>query len=83
MLATVRNYRDAAIFLVARSFYIDGMTAVLTFFGIYATGVMHWGALEMLVIRHHPDRAGGDRRLRRRAGFDACWAPGAPCRWRS
>ena len=50
MLTTVRQHRDAAIFLVARSFYTDGMGAVLTFFGIYATGVMHWGALEMLVI---------------------------------
>jgi UMF1 family MFS transporter len=50
MLTTVRRHRDAAIFLLARSFYVDGMTAVLTFFGIYATGVMHWGALEMLVI---------------------------------
>jgi UMF1 family MFS transporter len=50
MLRTVGHYRDAAIFLAARSFYVDGMTAVLTFFGIYATGVMHWGGLEMLVI---------------------------------
>jgi len=50
MLTTVGRYRDAAIFLVARSFYVDGMTAVLVFFGIYATGVMHWGGLEMLVI---------------------------------
>jgi len=50
MLTTVGRYRDAAIFLAARSFYVDGMTAVLTFFGIYATGVMHWGALEMLVM---------------------------------
>jgi len=48
MLVTVRNHRDAAIFLVARSFYVDGMTAVLLFTGVYATGVMHWGALEML-----------------------------------
>jgi UMF1 family MFS transporter len=29
-------------------FYVDGMTAVLLFTGVYATGVMHWGALEML-----------------------------------
>jgi MFS transporter, UMF1 family len=50
MVRTVGQFRDAAIFLVARSFYVDGMTAVLTFFGIYATGVMHWDALEMLVI---------------------------------
>jgi UMF1 family MFS transporter len=50
MVATVKEHRDAFIFLVARSFYVDGMTAVLTFFGIYATGVMHWHALEMLMI---------------------------------
>ena len=50
MLMTVGRYRDAAIFLLSRSFYTDGMTAVLTFFGIYATGVMHWTALNMLVI---------------------------------
>jgi len=50
MVMTVKNHRDAFIFLVSRSFYVDGMTAVLTFFGIYATGVMKWGALEMLMI---------------------------------
>jgi UMF1 family MFS transporter len=50
MLTTVRQYRDAAIFLVSRSFYVDGMTAVLVFFGIYATGVMHWHALDLLMI---------------------------------
>lgn len=50
MLTTVRAHRDAAIFLVSRSFYVDGMTAVLVFFGIYATGVMHWHALDMLMI---------------------------------
>ena len=33
MVRTVGQFRDAAIFLVARSFYVDGMTAVLTFFG--------------------------------------------------
>ncbi len=50
MLTTVKQYRDAAIFLVSRSFYVDGMTAVLVVFGIYATGVMHWHALDMLMI---------------------------------
>jgi UMF1 family MFS transporter len=48
MVAAMRNYRDAAIYLVSRMFYVDGMTAVLLFTGVYATGVMHWGALEML-----------------------------------
>jgi UMF1 family MFS transporter len=48
MVMTLRGYRDAAIFLTARMFYVDGMTAVLLFAGVYARGVMHWGALEML-----------------------------------
>jgi UMF1 family MFS transporter len=48
MVLTMRGYRDAAIFLTARMFYVDGMTAVLLFAGVYARGVMHWGALEML-----------------------------------
>ena len=49
MLRTVKDYRDAAIFLLARMFYVDGMTAVLIYAGVYATGVMKWGALEMLL----------------------------------
>jgi UMF1 family MFS transporter len=49
MLKTVKDYRDAAIFLLARMFYVDGMTAVLIYAGVYATGVMKWGALEMLL----------------------------------
>ncbi|MGA0602654.1 MFS transporter [Caulobacter sp. KR2-114] len=49
MLRTVRNHRDAAVFLLARMFYVDGMTAVLIYAGVYATGVMHWHALEMLI----------------------------------
>lgn len=48
MVAAMRNYRDAAIFLTARMFYVDGMTAVLLFAGVYARGVMHWDALTML-----------------------------------
>jgi UMF1 family MFS transporter len=48
MVANMRNYRDAAIFLISRMFYVDGMTAILIYTGIYASGVMGWGALEML-----------------------------------
>jgi UMF1 family MFS transporter len=48
MVMTMKNYRDAAIFLSARMFYVDGMTAVLLFAGVYARGVMHWDALAML-----------------------------------
>jgi MFS transporter, UMF1 family len=48
MVMTMKNYRDAAIFLIARMFYVDGMTAVLLFAGVYARGVMHFDALTML-----------------------------------
>jgi len=48
MVKTVGRYRNAAIFLAARMFYVDGMTAILIYAGVYATGVMKWHALEML-----------------------------------
>jgi UMF1 family MFS transporter len=49
MVATVRGYKDAAIYLVSRMFYVDGMNAILIYAGLYAIGVMKWGALEMLI----------------------------------
>jgi UMF1 family MFS transporter len=49
MVTSMRNHRDAAIFLTSRMFYVDGMTAVLLFAGVYARGVMHWDALTMLI----------------------------------
>lgn len=48
MLATVRRYRDAAIYLLSRMAFVDGMNAVLIYAGVYAVGVMKWQALEML-----------------------------------
>ena len=48
MVTSLKGHRDAMIFLVSRMFYVDGMTAILLFAGVYASGVMHWGALEML-----------------------------------
>ncbi|HVV33613.1 MAG TPA: MFS transporter [Vitreimonas sp.] len=48
MLRTIRGYRDAAIYLVSRMFFVDGMTAILFYYGIFASGVMHWGPLELL-----------------------------------
>jgi UMF1 family MFS transporter len=48
MVKTVGRYRNAAIFLASRMFYVDGMTAILIYAGVYATGVMKWRALEML-----------------------------------
>jgi MFS transporter, UMF1 family len=48
MVLAMRDFRDGAIFLVSRMFYVDGMTAILLFAGVYARGVMHWTALTML-----------------------------------
>jgi UMF1 family MFS transporter len=48
MLRAVRHHRDAVTFLAARMFYVDGMVAILIYAGIYAAGVMKWGALERL-----------------------------------
>jgi MFS transporter, UMF1 family len=48
MVKTVRQHRDAAIYLGSRMFFVDGMNAVLIYAGIYAIGVMKWQALEML-----------------------------------
>jgi UMF1 family MFS transporter len=48
LVASLRGHRDAAIFLLARMFYVDGMTAILLFGGVLVAGVFGWGALEML-----------------------------------
>lgn len=48
MVMTVGQYKDAAVYLGSRMFYVDGMNAVLIYAGVYATGVMKWGPLEML-----------------------------------
>ena len=44
---SLRHYRNVALFLGARTIYGDGMTAVLTFGGVYASGVFHWQAVSM------------------------------------
>jgi UMF1 family MFS transporter len=48
MIRTVGRQRDAAVYLVARMFFVDGMNAILIYAGVLAVGVMKWGALEML-----------------------------------
>ncbi len=50
MLKTVRRHRDAVIYLGSRMFFVDGMNGVLIYAGVYAVGVMGWGALEMLAF---------------------------------
>ena len=49
MLRAVRQYRDAAVYLAARMFFLDGMNAVLFFYGVLAAGVMGWGPLDLLI----------------------------------
>ena len=49
MLRAVRQYRDAAVYLLARMFFLDGMNAVLFFYGLLAAGVMGWGPLDLLI----------------------------------
>jgi len=52
VIATVnslRRYRNVGAYLLARLFFNDGMTAVLTFGGIYAASTFHLGPIDMLV----------------------------------
>lgn len=44
----LRDYGNVALFLIARMLYADGKTAILLFSGVYASGVMGWGLMEML-----------------------------------
>jgi UMF1 family MFS transporter len=49
VIRNASQHRDAVIFLTARMFYLDGMTAILIYAGVYASGVMAWGPLQMLI----------------------------------
>jgi UMF1 family MFS transporter len=44
---SLRHYRNAGLYLLVRAVYNDGQTALLTFGGVYASGVFHWGAAEL------------------------------------
>lgn len=48
MVKTVSHFRDAAVYVGSRMFFVDGMNGVLVYAGVYAVGVMRWGPLEML-----------------------------------
>lgn len=49
-LKSLPSNRPMATFLVSRMIYTDGLTAILLFTGIYAAGVMRWGALELIAL---------------------------------
>jgi UMF1 family MFS transporter len=44
---SLKHYRNVGMYLLARIFFNDGMSAVLLFGGIYASGTFGWGALTM------------------------------------
>jgi UMF1 family MFS transporter len=50
MIRTVGHYKDAAVYLLSRMFFVDGMNAILIYIGVYAAGVLKWGPLELLVF---------------------------------
>jgi len=49
-IRSLKHYRNVALYLVVRSIYNDGKTAVLTFGGVYASGVFHWKPEQMAVF---------------------------------
>jgi len=50
MVRTISHFKNAAIFIGARMFFVDGMNGVLIYGGLFAVGVMRWTALEMLIF---------------------------------
>lgn len=46
---SLRHYRNVGAYLLARLFFNDGMTAVLTFGGIYAATTFHWTSIQLLL----------------------------------
>lgn len=48
LIVQARGYRDAIVFLGARMLFVDGLTAILVFTGVYAAGAMGWQTMELL-----------------------------------
>lgn len=49
-IMSLRQNRDAAIFLVARMAFFDGMVAIILYLGVFSSGVMRWSGLELLIL---------------------------------
>jgi UMF1 family MFS transporter len=49
-IKSLHGNRDAMLFLLGRMLFFDGMTAIAFYIGVYASGVMGWGALELLCM---------------------------------
>ena len=50
LVAHLRMPRDAGLFLIGRMLYTDARLGALLFGGIYAAGVMKWGAPQLLIM---------------------------------
>ena len=46
----LKRHPNAGLFILTRMIYADGTTAMNLFTGIYAAGVMRWGAAEVLIF---------------------------------
>jgi UMF1 family MFS transporter len=46
---SLQHYRNVAAYLAARMIYNDGLNVMLSFGGVYAVGVFHWGAIETAI----------------------------------
>ena len=46
---SLKHYRNVGAYLGARLFFNDGMTAVLTFTGVYAASIFNWGPIQSLM----------------------------------
>ncbi len=49
-LRALPRYRNIAIYLGSRMFFIDGMVGVMTFGGVYASGTFHWDTTTLLIF---------------------------------
>jgi len=49
-ITSLGNYRNIVLFLLARMLYIDGLSAIFTFGGIYATSIFGWSSLELAMF---------------------------------
>ena len=50
LVLEARGYRDALIYLGASLLFIDGLTGILIFTGVYSAGVMGWHTVELLAL---------------------------------